>query len=159
MGCPCHVADNATSKATQSFVKAGNNFNLSYYKISHCFKFFQKRTKHNEIITVCQTLQQYVKVTQNYQTIWEVHSSNPNQPMVIAYQHFQKQLFHKRIRNQATMSKFLLVMILQNTNQNLSHYFQKREVSQTIQSHPVYGLVYLHPLNQNQISYNQKMKL
>ena len=151
MGCPCHIAHNTTSKATQSFVKAGNNFNLSNYKISHCFKCLEKRTEHNEIVTVYQTLQQHVKVTQSYQTVWEVHSSNPNQPMVIAYEHFQKQLFHKRIRNQATISKFLM-MIIQNTNQNLSQHFQKREVSQTIQSHLVYWLVYLHPLNQNQIS-------
>ena len=37
--CPCHKIPNATSKATETFVKAANNFNLEDLLVNICFHF------------------------------------------------------------------------------------------------------------------------
>ena len=39
MGCPCHIADNAASKATKAFVKVADNFDVEELLVDLYFHF------------------------------------------------------------------------------------------------------------------------
>ena len=63
MGCPCHIAHNAASKATKAFVKVANNFNVEEILVDIYFHFDYSSKRKNLFVEFCEFCdQEYCKI-------------------------------------------------------------------------------------------------
>lgn len=71
MGCPCHVAHNTASKATNSFVKVANNFDVEQFLVDIYFHFDYSSKRKNLLAEFCEFCdQQYCKIIKFHSVRW-----------------------------------------------------------------------------------------
>ena len=71
MGCPCHIAHNTASKATNSFVKVVNNFDVEQFLVNIYFHFDYSSKRKNLLGEFCESCdQQYCKIIKFHSVHW-----------------------------------------------------------------------------------------
>ena len=71
MGCPCHIAHNTANKATNSFVKVANNFDVEQLLVDIYFHFDYSSKRKNLLTEFCEFCdQQYCKIIKFHSILW-----------------------------------------------------------------------------------------
>ena len=71
MGCPCHIAHNAASKATKAFVKVADNFDVEELLVDIYFHFDYSSKRKNLLVEFCEFCgQQYCKIIKFHSVRW-----------------------------------------------------------------------------------------